>query len=130
MNISVDDLPDVLADIFEDYSTKVTATVDEVSKTVADELRDSISKDAPRKTGTQADSWEVSTPDRKTLRRYFGQKFVVHSDDYRKVHLLENGHVTRDGTSRTKAIGYVSKNEEAVVSKYPERLAQAIRTVK
>lgn len=126
MNIRADDLPDVISDILDDYSTDLREVANQTTEQTANELKKAIAADAPVESGKQKKSWRVA----KEKVAGLDLVAVVHSTDYRKVHLLEFGHVTRNGTSRTKAIGYVSKNEEAVVSKYPERLAQAIRTVK
>ena len=126
MNIRADDLPDAISDILNDYSTDLREAVNETTEQTANELKKAIAADAPVKSGKQKKSWRVA----KEKVAGLDLVAIVHSTDYRKVHLLENGHVTRNGTSRTKAIGYVGKNEEAIVSKYPERLAQAIRTVK
>lgn len=126
MNIRADDLPDVISDILDDYSTDLREVVNKTTEQTANELKKAIAADAPVDSGKQKKSWRVA----KEKVAGLDLVAVVHSTDYRKVHLLEFGHVTRNGTSRTKALGYVSKNEEAIVSKYPERLAQAIRTVK
>lgn len=126
MNIRADDLSDVISDILNDYSSDLREAVNETTEQTANELKKAIAADSPVDSGKQKKSWRVA----KEKVAGLDLVAVVHSTDYRKVHLLENGHVTRNGTSRTKAIGYVSKNEEAVVSKYPERLAQTIRTVK
>lgn len=126
MNIRADDLPDVISDILNDYSTDLREAVNQTTEQTANELKKAIAADAPVDSGKQKKSWRVA----KEKVAGLDLVAVVHSTDYRKVHLLEFGHVTRNGTSRTKAIGYVSKNEEAIVSKYPERLVKAIRTVK
>lgn len=126
MNVKADDLPDVISYILNDYSTDLREVVNQTTEQTANELKKAIAADAPVESGKQKKSWRVA----KEKVAGLDLVAVVHSTDYRKVHLLEFGHVTRNGTSRTKAIGYVSKNEEAIVSKYPERLAQAIRTVK
>ena len=130
MNVKADDLPDVISDILDDYSTNLREAVNQTTEQTANELKKAIAADSPVESGKQKKSWRV------TKEKVAGHDLVavVHSTDYRKVHLLENGHVIRDGTGRkvgeAKAIGYIAKNEEAILSKYPERLAQAIRTVK
>lgn len=126
MNIRADDLSDVLAEILDDYSTDIREAVNLTTEQTANELKKAIVADAPVGKGTQKKSWRVT----KEKAAGLDLVAVVHSTDYRKVHLLENGHVTRNGVTRTKGTGYVSKNEDAIVSKYPEKLAQAIRTVR
>lgn len=126
MSLRVDDLPDVLSDILDDYGTEVREVVNATTEKAANDLKKAIAASAPVKTGKQKKSWRV------TKEKVAGLDLVaiVHSTDYRKVHLLENGHVTRNGVTRTKATGYISKNEEEMLRKYPEQLAEAIRAVK
>lgn len=119
-------LDDVLADVLNDYATDVRDAVNMTTEQVANELKKAISADAPVKTGKQKKSWRVA----KEKVAGLDLVAIVHSTDYRKVHLLENCHVTRNGVTRTKAIRYVGKNEEAMERDYPERLAKAIKAVK
>lgn len=126
MKTDINGLSDAISDIMNDYSTNVRETVNIEIDKAAKSLKKSISADAPVLTGTQKKSWRV------TKEKLAGGdiKAIVHSTDYRKVHLLENGHVTRNGITRTKPIHYVSKNEQELVEKFPGQLAKAIKAVK
>ena len=126
MNTTLDNLDEAIADILDDYSTAVTEAVNVQTEKAANQLKKDIAADAPVKTGKQKKSWRV------TKEKVGGMdlKAIVHSTDYRKVHLLENGHVTRNGITRTKPIHYVSKNEQELVEKFPGQLANAIKAVK
>lgn len=126
MKTDINGLSDALADVLNDYSTDIREAVNTEIDKAAKSLKKSISADAPVLTGTQKKSWRV------TKEKLAGGdiKAIVHSTDYRKVHLLENGHVTRNGITRTKPIHYVSKNEQELVEKFPGHLANAIKAVK
>lgn len=126
MKTDINGLSDALADVLNDYSTDIREAVNTEIDKAAKSLKKSISADAPVLTGTQKKSWRV------TKEKLAGGdiKAIVHSTDYRKVHLLENGHVTRNGITRTKPIHYVSKNEQELVEKLPGQLANAIKAVK
>lgn len=126
MKTDINGLSDAISDIMNDYSTNVRETVNTEIDKAAKSLKKSISADAPVLTGTQKKSWRV------TKEKLAGGdiKAIVHSTDYRKVHLLENGHVARNGITRTKPIHYVSKNEQELVEKFPGQLANAIKAVK
>lgn len=126
MKTDINGLSDALADVLNDYSTDIREAVNTEIDKAAKSLKKSISADAPVLTGTQKKSWRV------TKEKLAGGdiKAIVHSTDYRKVHLLENGHVTRNGITRTKPIHYVSKNEQELVEKFPGQLANAIKAVK
>lgn len=126
MNTTLDNLDEAIADILDDYSTAVTEAVNVQTEKAANQLKKDIAADAPVKTGKQKKSWRV------TKEKVGGMdlKAIVHSTDYRKVHLLENGHLTRNGVTRTKPIRYVSKNEEKIIKQYEQAVATAIKAVK
>ena len=126
MNVKPDNLDTAIYETLESYATDITETVNELTLKAANELKKDISADAPVKTGKQKKSWRV------TKEKLAGMSIVavVHSTDYRKVHLLENGHLTRNGTTRTKPIRYVSTNEEKIVKQYEQGVVEAIKAVK
>lgn len=125
MSARVDDIPELIADILDNYSTDLREAVNKTTEQAANELKKAIAADAPVKSGKQKRSWRVT----KNKVAGIDLVAVVHSTDYRKVHLLENGHLTRNGMTRTRAFRYVSKNEDELIRKLPERMAQAIRAV-
>ena len=126
MNTTINNLDEAIADILEDYSTVITNAVNEQTEKAANQLKKDIAADSPVKTGKQKKSWRVT----KEKVAGLDLKAIVHSTDYRKVHLLENGHLTRDGVTRTKPIRYVSTNEEKIIKQYEQAVATAIKAVK
>jgi hypothetical protein len=123
---TINNLDEAIADILEDYSTAITNAVNEQTEKAANQLKKDIAADSPVKTGKQKKSWRVT----KEKVAGLDLKAIVHSTDYRKVHLLENGHLTRDGVTRTKPIRYVSTNEEKIIKQYEQAVATAIKAVK
>lgn len=123
-NASAEYLGEMIGSVLESYADEVVKAIDQTTDKAAKELRSAIAKDAPVETGKQKRSWKI-TKERKGLENMA----IVHSTDYRKVHLLENGHLTRDGVTRTKPLNYVGKNADKVLSEFPDRIAEAVRTV-
>ena len=120
------ELADALADVLTNYATNLREAINADTEAAAQRLKKAISADAPVKTGKQKKSWRIT-------REYLGGidlKTVVHSTDYRKVHLLENGHLTRNGVTRTKPTHYVSSNAEKIIKEYEEIVAETIKVVK
>ncbi len=120
------DFDEVLANVLNDYATDLRAAINADTEAAAQKLRKAIQAEAPVKTGKQKKSWRIT-------KEYLGGvdlKTVVHSTDYRKVHLLENGHLTRNGKTRTRATHYVSSNAERIMKEYEQQLAETIRVMK
>ena len=126
MNVKPENLDTAISETLETYATEITETVNELTIKTSNVLKKDISADAPVSTGKQKKSWRV------TKEKLAGRSIVaiVHSTDYRKVHLLENGHLTRNGMTRTKPIRYVSTNEEKIVKQYEQDVVKAIKAVK
>lgn len=124
--MSNNELEGALSSVLDNYASDLREAINADTEAAAQKLKKAIAADAPVKSGKQKKSWKIS-------REYLGGidlKTVVHSSDYRKVHLLENGHLTRNGVTRTKATYYVSKNAEQVIDEYEKILADTIKVVK
>lgn len=120
------ELDEALAGVLDNYATELREAINADTEAAAQRLRKAISADAPVKTGKQKKSWRIA-------REYLGGidlKTIVHSTDYRKVHLLENGHLTRNGMTRTKPISYISSNTDRILREYEETVAETIKVVK
>ena len=120
------ELDEALTDVLTNYATDLREAINADTEAAAQRLKKAISADAPVKSGKQKKSWRIA-------KEYLGGvdlKTVVHSTDFRKVHLLENGHVTRNGMTRTKPTYYVSSNAEKIIKEYEEQVAETIKVVK
>ncbi len=88
-----------ISEVLEQYGSAVfdvlKGSVKEVSEEATQKLRDT----SPEKSGNYAKAW---TYDEVPVKRY-QTKTVVHVEapHYRLTHLLEKGHVSRNGTGRT-----------------------------
>lgn len=101
--IPVIDFETAVADALAEYSTSaisaVDLSIDEVAEQAEQKLK-SVRRFAPdgNPSGKYSNDWETETY--KTGR--FSTKAVVYNvENYRLTHLLEFGHVTRNGTGRT-----------------------------
>ena len=120
------DFDEALESVLDNYATDLRVAINADTEAAAQRLKKAISAEAPVKTGKQKKSWRIT-------KEYLGGvdlKTVVHSTDYRKVHLLENGHVTRNGLTRTKPTYYVSRNAERIIQEYEQTVADTIKVMK
>ncbi len=65
--------------------------------------------------GDYAKSWTLGVRDRGASRY---SRVIYNKEHYRLTHLLEFGHITRNGTTRTKAQPHIRNTED----KYAEKL--------
>ena len=120
------DFDEALESVLDNYATELRTAINADTEAAAQRLKKAISAEAPVMTGKQKKSWRIA-------KEYLGGvdlKTVVHSTDYRKVHLLESGHLTRDGKTRTKPTYYVSSNAERIIQEYEQTVAETIKVVK
>lgn len=93
------DLKAEIQDILEEYSDEVVDVTEEVIKSVSDNAVKKLKNNSPIKTGKYAKGWK-----NEVRRKNLGvEAKVFNAKDPHKTHLLENGHVTRNGTGRTYA---------------------------
>ena len=106
-SITPETLGNALADAFSQFAGELTAELEdglaEIGKNTAKKVR-SLS---PEKSGKYRKGWKVSK------EKYRGSFTVtVHNKQYSLVHLLENGHLNRDGTSRARAVPHVAPAQQ------------------
>lgn len=56
-------------------------------------------------------------------RHHYAADWHVEAPEYRLTHLLENGHLTRNGTSRTKPVKHIKYGRKIAEQVLEERLA-------
>lgn len=97
------DLTAAIDEILKEYGDDVYETVGKSVKEVTDEATDKLKAvnhfaSGGHPSGAYAGSWVNDEVKKKRLQT----ARVVHNEDhYRLTHLLENGHVIRNGTGRT-----------------------------
>ena len=123
------ELDDALADVLTNYATNLREAINADTEAAAQRLKKAISADAPVKTGNQKKSWRIK-------KEYVGGidlKTILYSTDYRKTHLLEDGHkIKRNGmlVGEAKGSHFISKNRDKILQEYEEIVAETIKVVK
>lgn len=126
-SFSPDELTKFLTSAFQQFADGLTAELEDglsqIGRDTAAELRltSPISEEDPRnpdkKPGKYRRGWKVSKD------KYRGSFTVsVHNRQYSLVHLLENGHLNRDGTSRSRAFPHVAPAQANAERKVDELL--------
>jgi len=114
---------DYLENYKEDIDEDVIETVDEITKKARDELK----QNSPRGKGTRSNpyykGWAIKL-NKKRSGVY--HKVIWNKTNYQLTHLLEFGHVTRNG-GRTKAIPHIRPIEQKYNVEFVDKLGKRIR---
>lgn len=112
--------------ILDQYSAEVKKVADEAITETAKESRRKLRSTSPRKTGHYSRGWSV-----KKVRGQNGiSEVIVHNKtDYQLTHLLENGHVIRNGKGtygRTNGIKHIAPVEEWAAEELPREIERRL----
>ena len=106
--INIDDLADVIMEELHSFSEEITEGIKEEVKQVAKECAMDIKNRAPVDSGVYKKNWKV----KNVFESQNDIRVVVHSaKEYRRTHLLENGHAKRGG-GRVEGIPHIKPAEE------------------
>lgn len=116
------DLADMITETCRQFTEETVQAVESGIEEIVTQAAQEIKATAPKKSGKYRRSWKVRK-DREngsiTVTAYASGK------SYRLTHLLENGHVTRDGTTRARAFPHIAPANEAAHAK-AERLLEEV----
>lgn len=125
MPIDVNSLASEIMKELEQYSEfideKMQACIDAVTDEALEKLKND--PDIPKRTKKYSKGFYF-----KNVAQGRGfKRNVVANKRYRLTHLLEYGHLTRDGKRKTRAFPHWSKAQE-IADSLPDRLKEAIET--
>ena len=122
--IQVYELASAITEMLSQYNEAVTdeakKVVDEISKEANEEILNHITFND--KKYTKSFRLITSFEDKRNKRN----TWYVASPHYRLTHLLEFGHYTRNGTTRTRAFPHVKYGDEYVKNNFEKRLKEEI----
>ena len=121
-------LPGELSKEILKYLNEYEEDIEEVTKDLTTKISkeaksEVVAKSPVGKTGEYHKGWSVRTY--KESKRYYVK--IHNRSKYQLTHLLEFGHVTRDGVSRTRKIPHVRPTEHKYMDKLVSELEKQIR---
>lgn len=130
VKIRPEQLDEEIREQLEEYSAKVTKEINQNLKEVADKTVETLKKGGSYKerTGKYTPDWSVTA--RKTASIVQSEHYSIHNrKHYQMTHLLEKGHVTRNGR-RTRAFEHILPAEQAAEELAVEAVEKAVRSVR
>lgn len=99
-----------------DVKEKVEEAKDEIAKEIMQEIR---AKSPTGKRGEYAKGWRIKRT---------GKKLIVHNKtNYQLTHLLEHGHIKKDGSGRTQEKIHIAPAEQKGIKDYLKKIERAIK---
>lgn len=119
-----DEISKSLQTIFKSYSISIVDKVNTLTDETAKDLKKELAQTSPvGYRGKLKKSWRL----KKEMIGGIDEKVTVHSTEYQIVHLVENGHVTRDGKSRSRAYHFVKKAVDKIIPEYEKAVEEAVK---
>lgn len=123
---SIESLADDIANLLQDYSDGVTKgvkkAVDKTGKEVNEEIKRHITFNQP--TGDYVKSFALKTTYEDTYSKK--KKWYVKAPHYRLTHLLEKGHITKNGR-KVRAYPHIEYGEKLAEKNLVEHVKEAIQ---
>ncbi len=128
VKVKPEQLDEAIRGQLETYSEEIRQNVNENLREVAEETAGTLKKGGSYKerTGKYTPDWSVTA--RKAVSTTQGEQYSVHNrKHYQLTHLLEKGHVTRNG-KRTRAFEHILPAEQATEELAVEAVEKAVRS--
>ena len=128
VKVKPEQLDEAIRGQLETYSEEIRQNVNENLREVAEETAGTLKKGGSYKerTGKYTPDWSVTA--RKAVSTTQGDQYSVHNrKHYQLTHLLEKGHVTRNG-KRTRAFEHILPAEQATEELAVEAVEKAVRS--
>lgn len=128
IKVKPEQLDEAIRGQLETYSAEITKNINENLKEVAETTAETLKKGGAYKerTGKYTPDWSVTA--RKAVSTTQCEQYSVHNrKHYQLTHLLEKGHVTRNG-KRTRAFEHILPAEQAAEELAVEAVEKAVRS--
>ena len=127
--MQVDQLANAIREALEDYSEEVAEAtkqaVEQTAKEVNEEIKRRVTFKRTKRTNEYVKSFRIKTTEETRLNK--SKVWFVANGQHRLTHLLEHGHLTRSGASRTNAYPHITYGEDLALKRLPELVEEGIK---
>lgn len=115
--MDIDNLANEISRQLALYANAVEEDVDKAAREVSKEGKVKLQQTSPEKTGDYAKGWAIKKK---------GNNYILwNATDYQLTHLLENGHVNRDG-SRTTPQPHIKPVEKRMIKDFEKEIRRVV----
>lgn len=116
-----------ISGILSEYSKDIQKGTEEETISIAKENVKTLKSTSPKNVKNSSRKGQYAKGWTYKKENGFGYiKCTIHNKtDYQLTHLLEKGHLTRNG-SKTKAIEHIAPVETEIIREYPKRIEKVI----
>lgn len=120
--IPLDKLSRSIKEVLEEYGDEVVESMSEIVPEIAKKGKQALASASPKKTGRYARGWRAEVE-----KGRLGTKAVIYGEKptYRLAHLLEHGHLRRDGT-RQPAQVHIAPVEDMIVEQFEKTIERRL----
>lgn len=132
VKITSDKLADTLKEAMKDYAGTITEIVNKQAEDVAKWSAEELKKGGPYKerTGKYTKDWDSKVREKKVSKITGEVTYSVYNKKhYQLTHLLEKGHVKRNGSGRVKAFEHIAPVEKQAEERYTQKLSEEIENI-
>ena len=115
-----------MADILDTYSKEVRRAASNAQDKIAKEAVQKLKNTSPKKTGSYAKGWAIK---REKGRNGIPTVTIHNKTDYQLTHLLENGHIIRNGKGeygRYNGVKHIAPVEDWASSELPAEIEREL----
>ena len=117
--VSINNLSGGIADLLSQYTTEVIEGLEKAKNKSANDGVKALKTNSRVLTGDYARSW---------AKKKVNSAVVVHNkEEYRLTHLLEKGHLTRDGKTRSNKFVHIAPVEEKMIADFEKYMERVIK---
>ena len=128
VKVKPEQLDEAIRGQLETYNAEITKNINENLKEVAETTAETLKKGGTYKERTAKYTPDWSVTARKAVSVTKGEQYSVHNrKHYQLTHLLEKGHVTRNG-KRTRAFEHILPAEQTAEDMAVEAVEKAVRS--
>lgn len=117
--ISIDFLSQSIMDNLNQQTSKIIEKIDKETKKISRQAIKIVQSSSPVRYGNYKSSFKL-----KKLKQ--GKYLIYSAKRYQLTHLLEHGHILRNGTT-SKAIPHIIKGEEYAQKELPTKIEKIIK---